>query len=129
MWRAGEITLIGATTENPSFEIVAPLLSRMKVLTLSPLTEEEIVIILERALHQDGELRAPPTAVEGNALKEIATLVTGDARKGLNLLEIAHAMAIQKSAARPVIDHETVQEAYQKGCSSTTKKGRCITIS
>ena len=43
---SGEVVLIGATTENPSFEIVAPLLSRMKVLTLSPLTEEEIVSIL-----------------------------------------------------------------------------------
>ena len=62
---AGEIILIGATTENPSFEIIAPLLSRMKVLTLSPLTEEEIVVILERALQQDSELNSPPTAGSG----------------------------------------------------------------
>src|SRR5208283_1399613 len=100
---SGEVILIGATTENPSFEIVAPLLSRMKVLTLAPLTEEEIVSILERALQQDSELNSPPTRVEGDALREIASLVTGDARKALNLLEISHAMAARRTALRPVI--------------------------
>jgi len=120
---AGEIILIGATTENPSFEIVAPLLSRMKVLTLSPLTEDELVVILERALQQDGELNSPRTLVEGNALREIASLVTGDARKALNLLEISHTMAARRNALRPVIDHETVQEAYQKRVLVYDKKG------
>src|SRR5208283_838827 len=120
---SGEIILIGATTENPSFEIIAPLLSRMKVLTLSPLTEEEIVLILERALQQDSELNAPPTRVEGNSLREIASLVTGDARKALNLLEISHTMAARRNALRPVIDHETVQEAYQKRVLVYDKKG------
>ena len=119
----GGIILIGATTENPSFEIVAPLLSRMKVLTLSPLTEEEILLILERALQQDSELNSPPTRVKGNALREISSLVTGDARKALNLLEISHAMAARRNALRPVIDHETVQEAYQKRVLVYDKKG------
>jgi putative ATPase len=120
---SGEIILIGATTENPSFEIIAPLLSRMKVLTLSPLTEEEIVTILGRALREDRELSAPPTAIEGDGLREIASLVTGDARKALNLLEVAHTMAVQKDPSRPVIDHETVQEAYQKRVLVYDKKG------
>ncbi len=120
---SGETILIGATTENPSFEIVAPLLSRMKVLTLSPLSEDEIVMILERALRQDSELNAPPTRVEGNALREIASLVTGDARKALNLLEISHTMAAKRNAAKPVIDHETVQEAYQKRVLVYDKRG------
>jgi putative ATPase len=119
----GDIILIGATTENPSFEIVSPLLSRMKVLTLSPLSEEEIVLILERALQQDSELNTPPTRVEGNSLREIGSLVTGDARKALNLLEICHAMAAKRNALKPVIDHETVQEAYQKRVLVYDKKG------
>jgi putative ATPase len=120
---AGDIILIGATTENPSFEIVAPLLSRMKVLTLSPLAEEEILVILERALKEDSELNSPPTRVQGDALCEMASLVTGDARKALNLLEISHAMAARRSALKPVIDHETVQEAYQKRVLVYDKKG------
>ena len=119
----GDIILIGATTENPSFEIVAPLLSRMKVLTLSPLTEEQVASILTRALKEDEELRAIPAVLEENVLEEMATLVTGDARKALNLLEVAYALAIEKNGRAPVIDHETVQEAYQRRVLVYDKKG------
>lgn len=119
----GEVVLIGATTENPSFEIVAPLLSRMKVLTLSPLSEASIVSILERALKEDAELRNARVLVEGNALDEIAALVTGDARKALNLLEVACALAGQKNGRKPVLDHDVMQEAYQKRVLVYDKKG------
>ncbi len=119
----GEIVLIGATTENPSFEIISPLLSRMKVLTLSPLTEEEIATILTSALERDEVLAASRAAVAGKALQEIASLVTGDARKALNLLEAAHAIATRRKAAAPVIDHAAVQEAYQKRVLVYDKKG------
>jgi putative ATPase len=110
----GDIILIGATTENPSFEIVAPLLSRMRVLTLTPLEEADIAVILRRALADDKELNTPSTTVKDRVLEEMASLATGDARKGLNLLEVAHSMAILKNGTNPVIDHDTVQEAYQK---------------
>ena len=120
---SGEIILIGATTENPSFEIISPLLSRMKVLTLSPLTEEEIVTILERALERDEVLAASRVRIDGNALQEIASLVTGDARKALNLLEGAHTIAARRNAAVPVIDHEAIQEAYQRRVLVYDKKG------
>lgn len=120
---SGEIVLIGATTENPSFEIVAPLLSRMKVLTLAPLSEDNIVAILERALREDADLKSRPVKVEGNSLQEMAALVTGDARKALNLLEGTYTVAVQKNPARPVIDHDTVQEAYQKRVLVYDKKG------
>ena len=120
---SGEVILIGATTENPSFEIVAPLLSRMKVLTLAPLSEEEVVSILTRALKEDAELRAMPAVLQDNALQEIAALVTGDARKALNLLEVSYALAIEKNGRAPVIDHETIQEAYQKRVLVYDKKG------
>jgi putative ATPase len=119
----GEVVLIGATTENPSFEIVSPLLSRMKVLTLSPLSEKNIVSILRRALDEDHELKSSPMDIQGNALEEMAALVTGDARKALNLLEVAHALALQKNPGKPVIDHDTVQEAYQKRVLVYDKKG------
>jgi putative ATPase len=119
----GEVVLIGATTENPSFEIVSPLLSRMKVLTLSPLSEENIVGILRRALDEDHELKSSPVDIHGNALEAMAALVTGDARKALNLLEVAHALALQKNPSKPVIDHDTVQEAYQKRVLVYDKKG------
>jgi len=120
---SGEVVLIGATTENPSFEIVAPLLSRMKVLTLSPLSEKNIVSILERALKEDVDLKSTPPSVQGSALQEMAALVTGDARKALNLLEVTHAVAVQKDPRKPVIDHDTIQEAYQKRVLVYDKKG------
>jgi putative ATPase len=119
----GEVVLIGATTENPSFEINAPLLSRMKVLTLSPLDETAIVTILKRALEEDAELHAAHVSIEGKALEEIAALVTGDARKALNLLEVACALAAQKNGSKSVLDHDIVQEAYQKRVLVYDKKG------
>jgi putative ATPase len=119
----GDVILIGATTENPSFEIVAPLLSRMKVLTLAPLSEENIVGILNRALNQDSELRSVQVELSETALSEMAILVTGDARKALNLLEVTYALAVQKHAGQPIIDHEAVQEGYQKRVLVYDKKG------
>jgi putative ATPase len=120
---SGDIILIGATTENPSFEIVSPLLSRMKVLTLQPLTDEEIVTILKRAIDEDAELKAKPAVIEGKALEEMASLSGGDARKGLNLLEIIYSMAVQKNREKPVIDHDLVQEAYQRKVLVYDKQG------
>ena len=61
--------------------------------------------------------------IDGKALQEIASLVTGDARKALNLLEAAHAIAMRRNAAAPVIDHACVQEAYQKRVLVYDKKG------
>jgi putative ATPase len=119
----GDIILIGATTENPSFEIISPLLSRMNVLTLSPLTDKEIGAILNRALREDSELASPPTSVEEGVVEEIAGLATGDARKALNLLEVAHALAVQKNNRAPLIAHEVVKEAYQKKILVYDKKG------
>jgi putative ATPase len=119
----GDVILIGATTENPSFEIVAPLLSRMKVLTLSPLSEDEIILILKRALVEDSVLSLIKVSLSDNALAEIAALVTGDARKALNLLEVSHTLAVQKDSEAPAIDHEVVQDAYQKRVLVYDKKG------
>ncbi len=82
----GIVTLIGATTENPSFEVNSALLSRMQVYTLYPLTEEEVRVLLEQAIHKD-----EPLSTRNIELKEISALYRisgGDARKSLALLEI-----------------------------------------
>lgn len=93
----GDIILIGATTENPSFEINAALLSRSKVFVLTQLTEEALVAILRRALADPAVDDVPPT-VDADALAAIARHVSGDARSALNLLEFAVATAPRTAA-------------------------------
>jgi putative ATPase len=86
----GNIRLIGATTENPSFEINSALLSRTRVYVLQPLTEQEIVILLRRALTDNerglGEMRL---TASDDVLKIIASYTSGDARSAYNVLEVA----------------------------------------
>jgi putative ATPase len=85
----GTIILIGATTENPSFEVISPLLSRSKVFTLNPLTEKEIEVILSRALaDEERGLGKYQTAVEPEVIKGICQVANGDARSALNTLEM-----------------------------------------
>jgi putative ATPase len=84
------LTLIGATTENPYFEIIGPLLSRAKVFIFEPLTDAEILAILRRALaDKEQGLGAIPTAVAEEALAHLARMAGGDARRALNALELA----------------------------------------
>src|SRR5438270_9877759 len=87
---AGDIVLIGATTENPSFEVNAALLSRSKVFVLHGLTTEEVAAILRRAL-ADAErgLGTEPVSIDDDALHAIAMYSNGDARSALNLLELS----------------------------------------
>jgi putative ATPase len=91
---SGDIILIGATTENPSFEVNAPLLSRSQVFVLKPLSEADTVTILRRAL-ADAErgLGGPAVSVDDEAIAAIARYANGDARVALNLLEFAAASA------------------------------------
>lgn len=84
----GDIVLVGATTENPSFELNSALLSRCRVVVLAPLSPEELVELQRRALaDRERGLGALEVAVEDEALAEIAQLASGDARRALNLLE------------------------------------------
>ncbi len=86
----GTVILIGATTENPSFEVIAPLLSRCRVFTLKPLTEKEILLIIERALHeQDHGLGKMQIEINETALKQLIVMSNSDARIALNALELA----------------------------------------
>ena len=119
----GDIILIGATTENPSFEIISPLLSRMRVLTLSPLRKEDVAKIVKRALQEDDVLKSAGAKVEEEVILEIAGLANGDARKALNLLELCCKMVMESGTGSPVIDHALVREAYQKNIAVYDKKG------
>ena len=91
---AGDIALVGATTENPSFEVNAALLSRSKVFVLRPLTPAETIDILRRALDdRERGLGDAELAVDDDALDAIARHANGDARVALNLLELAATLA------------------------------------
>src|SRR5208282_3315681 len=92
----GNIRLIGATTENPSFEINSALLSRCRVYVLKPLTEEQIVLLLRRALtdHERG-LGKKNLSASDDVLRKIACYTSGDARSAYNVLEVAAGLAKQ----------------------------------
>jgi putative ATPase len=116
----GSIRLIGATTENPSFEINSALLSRCRVYVLKPLTEDEIVVLLRRAL-EDTErgLGQMHLRASEKALRKIAAYSSGDARSAYNVLEVAAALSVDpRLAASPPganeISEATIQEALQK---------------
>jgi putative ATPase len=102
----GDIILIGATTENPSFEVVSALLSRAKVYALRALSVEEIVVLLERAL-KVLQLEAPRELME-----QIAVYANGDARTAYNILELASGVAregrLEPDAVESVIERKTL---------------------
>ena len=114
----GNITLIGATTENPSFEVNAALLSRCRVYVLQALTDDDVVTILDRAL-ADAErgLGRPGATAEPDALRLIARIANGDARSALNVLELAVAMQ------GPRITEAAIREAAQKKALLYDKAG------
>ncbi len=85
----GSIILIGATTENPSFEIISALLSRSKVFILKPLTQEDLLTLLRHALDDPRGFGDTPAVVSGAQLEAIARFANGDARTALNTLEMA----------------------------------------
>ena len=121
---AGTIVLIGATTENPSFEINSALLSRCRVLTLTSLEIREIELILNRAL-TDSEhgLGALKLKVEPEALTHIARYCQGDARIALNALEVAAGAASPDENGERRLDVTTAQEAIQKKLILYDKSG------
>jgi putative ATPase len=107
----GNIRLIGATTENPSFEINGALLSRCRVYILNPLTEEQIVALLHRALEDDERgLGKMKLTVSSEVLQQIAAYSSGDARSAYNVLEVAAATAGNNSVITPEILKDTLQK-------------------
>ncbi len=111
----GNIRLIGATTENPSFEINAALLSRCRVYVLQPLTEDQIVQLLRRALtDEDRGLGAIKLRASDDVLKKIASYTSGDARSAYNVLEVGAGLAQQSGTQPPEITDDIVRDALQK---------------
>jgi putative ATPase len=115
----GDIILFGSTTENPSFEVIAPLLSRTKVLVLSPLTEGALSRILDDALRDEARgLGTLKLELDDPARQLIIDYANGDARRALNTLEIAASLAHHRRIGQP-----EVQEALQKRTLLYDKSG------
>jgi len=113
----GNIRLIGATTENPSFEIISALLSRSRVYVLKPLTEEQIVLLLRRALEDEERgLGSMKLRASDEVLAKVAAYSSGDARSAYNVLEVASTLARGQAGAEigAEITDAIVQDALQK---------------
>jgi putative ATPase len=115
----GDILLIGATTENPSFEVISALLSRSRVLVLEPLRIENVVAILRRALADEERGLGGVMVAKDRALEAIARASDGDARRALTLLETAAGMVTSQSRSvddgdKPELTPTLLMEAVQK---------------
>ena len=120
----GTIILIGATTENPSFEVISPLLSRTKVFTLKPLKEEEVELILRRALaDKDRGLGKYPAEIAPEVLSGICHMVDGDARMGLNTLEMVVLTTAPDAKGVRRIRKENLEEVLQRKTFLYDKSG------
>jgi putative ATPase len=120
----GTVTLIGATTENPSFEVNSALLSRSRVFVLKSLEDADIRTLLLRAI-EDPErgLGASAVAIEPAALDALVNLANGDARVALGTLEFAAAAAPVDAAGVPTIGEQTIADALQKRARTYDKGG------
>lgn len=121
---SGLITLIGATTENPSFEVIAPLLSRTRVLILKPFSEEDLLAIVEGALKDNqkgfGQISIK---IDHDVLRYTVSLADGDARSALNNLEAIVSMVQNLPADKRVISLKFAQEALLKKALLYDKNG------
>jgi len=124
---SGLLTLIGATTENPSFQVIAPLLSRCRVLVLEPLTDNDLKKIIERTLTDvEHGLGADNLELEESAVDLLIDSADGDARKALNILEVAATLVFQKTSDNTsvfVITEDHISEAAQKKTLRYDKDG------
>ena len=120
---SGTIVLIGATTENPSFEVNSALLSRSRVYILNPLGEADVVQLLRRAIDdRERGLGAQGVTADDDALAVMARLANGDARSALNMLEVAVTLAAKGDGPRRVTE-TTIRDAAQKKTLLYDKSG------
>ena len=121
---AGHITFIGATTENPSFEVISPLLSRTKVYILEPLTTPQIAKLLRRALEdKDRGLGSQNLRATDEILFRIASFANGDARSAYNTLELCARSAKPNSEGIRVISETLLEDVLQKKLLRYDKAG------
>jgi putative ATPase len=122
----GTVTFIGATTENPSFELNNALLSRARVYVLKSLTPDDLLGILQRALHDEARgLGKRPLDISDELLRRIAEAADGDARRSLNLLEIAADLA-EPADGREVVDEQVLGEVLAGGVRRFDKGGEAF---
>ncbi len=120
----GTITLIGATTENPSFEVISPLLSRCQVFTLDPLTEHEISVIIVRALKDNLKgLGTLNVELDDDAMVHLITMSNNDARAALNALEMATLATPPDARGKRHISLSTIEDAIQHRALPYDKAG------
>ncbi|MBQ9462931.1 MAG: replication-associated recombination protein A [Bacteroidales bacterium] len=118
---AGTVVLIGATTENPSFEVISPLLSRCQVFVLKPLDAADLKLLLDRALHEDPILKS--RSIELSETDALLRQSGGDARKLLNILEIVVDAAPTDNNGHTIIDNKTVNDCLQENMAVYDKDG------
>lgn len=120
----GTVTLIGATTENPSFEVNAALLSRSRVYTLHALSDDDILALLRRALSDEQRgLGAERLTVADDALGYIANMANGDARSALNMLELGASVSHAQPDGGRLLDLPTMEDAAQQRALRYDKNG------
>ena len=115
----GVVTLIGATTENPSFEVIRPLLSRCQVYTLKPLEQEDLMALVERVTTQDAILKQKPFDIQETAA--LMRYSGGDARKLLNIIELLYESAEKDD--KVVVTDQIVAERLQQNPLAYDKDG------
>ncbi|MFH1674535.1 MAG: replication-associated recombination protein A [Pseudomonadota bacterium] len=121
---SGLITLIGATTENPSFEVIPPLLSRARVVVLQPFTDEDLITILTGAINDtENGLGNLSLSIDDDILSYLARMADGDARTALNNLEVIVDFVQPDSAGMKKIDLGTAEKALQKKALRYDKGG------
>jgi len=122
---SGLITLVGATTENPSFEVIPALLSRCRVVVLDLLTDEDIKTILQNALSDSvNGLGRHPISFSDDALSHLVQIADGDARTALNGLDLAVSLTIANANGQPIeITLEDITRALQKKAMLYDKSG------
>ena len=120
----GTVTFIGATTENPSFEVIAPLLSRCRVFALQSLTEEQMETIVSRAMSDlDRGLGSLKAMLADDALKHLIDIANGDARIALNALETAAYAVTPDADGNRLIDLDTISDSLQRRSPIYDKAG------
>jgi putative ATPase len=120
---SGDVVLVGATTENPSFEVNSALLSRSKVFVFRPLEDDELERVVQRALTQDRELSGMDAELSDEALQYIISSSDGDARRALNTLEMAALMAKPAQNGRRTVSIDEVERAVQRKTPAYDKGG------
>jgi len=121
---AGNIVLIGATTENPSFEVISPLLSRMKVYILKALSAEQVAMLLRRALEDPARgLGNENIEISDEIIERIAILANGDARSAYNTLEALVFGTAPDASGRRVVSQAVLEEVLQKKLLPYDKSG------